>query len=79
NAVPKLRTVLWQFVGKPVSPELMADIVRVRLDERALRSYFEGLLSCDEINALIARFNRLLNSGCHPILDPNRNIPYGWW
>ncbi|HEV2127531.1 MAG TPA: SCO1664 family protein, partial [Thermomicrobiales bacterium] len=36
NAVPKLRTVLWQFVGKPVSPELMADIVRVRLDERAL-------------------------------------------
>ena len=79
NVVPKLRTVLWQFVGQPVSPELLADITRVRADEETLRDRFAGVLAHDEIEALVRRFDRLLGSGCHPMLDPNRNIPYGWW
>ena len=79
NLVPKLRTVLWQFVGDPVSPELMEDMARVRNDEASLRSRFADVLAPEEIEALIDRFDSVLASGCHPMLDPNRNVPYGWW
>lgn len=79
NAVPKLRTALWQFVGKRISTDLRADVRRVRDDEAVLRDTFAELLSEEEIDALVARFDRLLAWGCHPVLDPSRNIPYGWW
>jgi hypothetical protein len=77
--VPKLRTVLWQFVGDPIALELLGDLARVREDEAALRERFAGVLLPAEIGALIDRIDALLTSGCHPRLDPTRNIPYGWW
>lgn len=79
NVVPKLRTVLWQFVGEPVSLDLIGDVARVREDEDTLRARFREALDRDEIAALIDRMDALLATGCHPRLDPNRNIPYGWW
>lgn len=79
NVVPKLRTVLWQFVGDPIAVELLRDLARVREDEGALRERFAGVLSPAEIRALIDRIDALLATGCHPRLDPNRNVPYGWW
>jgi uncharacterized repeat protein (TIGR03843 family) len=79
NVVPKLRTVLWQFVGDPIALELLGDLARVREDEAALRERFAGVLLPAEIGALIDRIDALLTSGCHPRLDPTRNIPYGWW
>jgi hypothetical protein len=79
NVVPKLRTVLWQFVGEPVDVELLGDLARARADEAALRERFAGVLSEPEIEAMIDRIDALLATGCHPRLDPNRNIPYGWW
>ncbi len=79
NVVPKLRTVLWQFVGDPVSLELLGDIARVRNDEETLRERFRGLLMREEIEALIDRFDTIIASGRHPVLDPHRNVPYGWW
>lgn len=79
NLVPKLRTVLWQFVGEPIDVELMGDLARARSDEAALRERFAGVLSEPEIGAMIDRIDALLATGCHPRLDPNRNIPYGWW
>lgn len=79
NVVPKLRTVLWQFVGEPVSIELIEDIARVRNNEGDLRDRFATVLAADEIEALIDRLDSVLVSGCHPMLDPNRNVPYGWW
>jgi uncharacterized repeat protein (TIGR03843 family) len=79
NVVPKLRTVLWQFVGDPISPDLLADIARVRDEAGLLCERMAGVLSEAEIVALLDRFDALLASGCHPRLDPNRNIPYGWW
>jgi uncharacterized repeat protein (TIGR03843 family) len=79
NAVPKLRTALWQFVGKQISTDLRDEILGVREDETALRDMFAELLSGEEVDALVERFDRLLAWGCHPALDPSRNIPYGWW
>lgn len=79
NVVPKLRTVLWQFVGDPIAVELLGDLARAREDEAALRERFAGVLSSVEIGAMIDRIDALLATGCHPRLDPGRNIPYGWW
>lgn len=79
NVAPKLRTVLWQFVGDPVSPELIEDVARIRNDEETLRERFAGVLGPEELEALIDRLDTVLASRCHPMLDPNRNVPYGWW
>lgn len=79
NVVPKLRTVLWQFVGDPISVELLGDLVRAREDKAGLRERLAGVLDEHEIVATIDRIDALLAAGCHPRLDPNRNIPYGWW
>jgi uncharacterized repeat protein (TIGR03843 family) len=79
NIVPKLRTVLWQFVDDPISPELIEDIARIRNDEDELRCHFGGLLAPEEVEALIDRIDALLATGCHPIMDPHVNVPYGWW
>lgn len=79
NAAPKLRTVLWQFEGDAITAELVGDIARMRNAEDALRSRFTGVIAPEEIEALIDRIDALLVSGCHPVLDPNRNVPYGWW
>ncbi len=79
NVMPKLRTVLWQFVGESISPDLLADIARVRKDAGLICERLEGVLSEAEVMALMGRFDTLLASGRHPMLDPNRNVPYGWW
>jgi hypothetical protein len=76
---PKLRTALWQFVGRPISAELLQDL-------RALAGRFEEalaelrpLLSGEEWDALRSRLGTLISIGRYPLLDPRRNIPYGWW
>lgn len=79
NLAPKLRTVLWQFVGDPISAELVEDIARLRNDEDTLRCQFGELLAPEEVGALIHRIDNLLVTGCHPVMDPNFNVPYGWW
>ena len=79
NFQHKLRTVLWQFVGRPVSPELMTDVERVRADEVALIEQFDQLLEDCELDALLRRMDAFLRDRCYPSLDPYRNVPYGWW
>lgn len=79
NVQHKLRTVLWQFVGMPVSPELIQDLARVRADEVALIEQFDGLLEDYELDALLRRMDAFLRDPCYPSLDPYRNVPYGWW
>jgi hypothetical protein len=79
NVQSKLRTVLWQFVGMPVSPELMIDVARVRADEVALIEALDELLEDCELDALLRRMDTFLRDPCYPSLDPYRNVPYGWW
>src|SRR5262249_51644867 len=79
NEYPKLRTVLWQFVGRPVSPALLDDLRRLRRDESKVRAEFGYYLSRAELNAMFSRVNRFLESGQFPALNPHRNVPYGWW
>ncbi len=79
NHVPKLRTVLWQFVGRPVTPSLLADVRRLLDDCDAFTAEMEALLAPEEVAAFWRRLHTLLESGRYPLLDPHRNIPYGWW
>jgi hypothetical protein len=79
NEVPKLRTVLWQFVGEPISPCLLTDLARLCDDEEALQRELGPLLSRGEMNALRQRLARIIEVGRYPRLNPSRNVPYGWW
>jgi hypothetical protein len=79
NEVPKLRTALWQFVGQPVAPSLLADLERVRKREAETRKALERYLSRAELDALMRRIERVIEVRQYPQLNPRRNIPYGWW
>jgi hypothetical protein len=79
NSEPKLRTVLWQFVGRPIHASLRDDLQRLIAGKDDLNALLTGLLTGEEIRALWSRVESLLESGKYPRLDPHRNIPYGWW
>ncbi|MGH2344282.1 MAG: SCO1664 family protein [Chloroflexota bacterium] len=80
---PKLRTVIWDFAGQPIRPDLLEDLRRLpgALRESAPLYAALGALICDEeIMAVRRRVGRLLKSGCHP--DPGtgrRAQPWAFW
>lgn len=78
NRYPKLRTVLWQYVGDPVSPDLLADLRRLRRAGDLDRDLMP-FLDRGEIDAVLSRIDRFLETGVYPTLNPRRNVPYGWW
>lgn len=64
HADPKLRTVLWGWVGQPVPEHLLADIHSTLPDLRT--SELKELLTEVEVAALIRRCEDLLSSGVFP-------------
>lgn len=79
NTFPKLRTVLWQFVGDPISPALLSDLERLHETAPELRAELAPLLSRAEINAFFTRASTLSQHGVYPQLHGRRNVPWGWW
>jgi hypothetical protein len=79
NREPKLRTVLWQFVGEPISPPLRQELADLRNRSEELRETLADVIDRREIEALVERISRFANQGCYPALNPRRNVPYGWW
>ena len=79
NREPKLRTVLWQFVGEPISPPLRRELMDLQGRSQELRETLEGVIDRREIEALLERISRFAIHGCYPALNPRRNVPYGWW
>jgi uncharacterized repeat protein (TIGR03843 family) len=75
---PKLRTVIWDFAGEPVSPTLLADLGRLsgELAGGSLRLELERLLSGREVEATRRRLDVLLAEGIFPEPGPDR--PYPW-
>ncbi len=85
----KLRTVIWDFAGEPIPPDLYQDVSRFRqalapaadaapeepVTELALS--FKAYLSAAEIRALIRRADLLLAAGCFPNPDQGRR-QYPW-
>lgn len=65
HAEPKLRTVIWDFVGEEIPEELLRDIERLKVEDRI----YEGLkpyLAESELEALHSRIDAVLESGVFP-------------
>jgi uncharacterized repeat protein (TIGR03843 family) len=75
---PKLRTVIWDFVGEPIPAGMRADLEALvpRLEAGPLAGALAELLRPHEIRAVSLRLADLLEDGCFPEPGPGR--PYPW-
>ena len=72
----KLRTVIWDFAGEPISDELLAALTLLPSD-RSLLADLQPYLSPREIAALLARAKSLVASGEFPFPPEHRRaFPY---
>jgi len=80
NAVHKLRTVIWDFAGQPLSEAILCDLeaLCVKMDDSKspLRKELSNLLLEQEQKALQNRLRRLLNARTYPIPGPGPNRPW---
>lgn len=80
HAVPKLRTVIWNFAGKAISENLLdeiRDFHNVLCDESSpLHEQLGKLISEREVQATLSRTKRLLNTGKYP--QPGHGPSYPW-
>jgi len=75
----KLRTVIWDFAGQPMPPELLMDLEKFRaaLSTPDLASQLEPYLTPGEMTALDARAAALVASGVLPLPPKDRRaFPY---
>ncbi|MHB0858042.1 MAG: SCO1664 family protein [Anaerolineae bacterium] len=77
---PKLRTVIWDYAGRPIPEEWLAHMLRLReelVTEGELWGILVRLLSVHEVEALVVRIDDLVRDGCFPQPRPAwRNVPY---
>jgi len=75
---PKLRTVIWDFVGEPIPPAMAADLgaLAARLRDGEVRARLLELLSPAEVAATGERLDELVTAGRFPEPGPGR--PYPW-
>lgn len=79
HQVPKLRTVIWDFCEEPIPDALVQQLWDLRSDaarHAALLSALAPYLAPGELEALVQRWDRLLERPCYPRLDPYRNVPW---
>src|SRR5690242_3695628 len=83
NTQPKLRTVIWDFIGEPLPDQLMDDLTMRLYDNDCvaeLRDQFKPLLDRGEIDRFFKRVERLLQLGVYP--GPNasnsHHVPWGF-
>jgi hypothetical protein len=76
----KLRTVIWDFVNRPIPPVLLKDVARLRRALEpggGLEAPLAALLSEMEIDALRERASHLLHTPVFPSPDPRRrHLPW---
>jgi hypothetical protein len=77
----KLRTVIWDFAGERIPPDLLNDLLKLRQKIEMVESpdhlNLGTYLNHQEILALIRRIDRLLSTGCYPNPDQSRR-QYPW-
>ncbi len=69
----KLRTVIWDFAGEPVPPDLLGCLARLLND---VPPGLDELISVTEIKALQGRVRRLLRAGVYPTDRSGRRVPW---
>jgi uncharacterized repeat protein (TIGR03843 family) len=76
---PKLRTVIWDFAGQPIPPEITEAIRCFRKEltpSTELHSLLGRLIAPDEIAALRRRADWLIAAECYPQPGSGRNYPW---
>jgi uncharacterized repeat protein (TIGR03843 family) len=79
HSVPKLRTVIWDYIGERIPVELIHALAGLRADAarmRSLENALRPLLVDQEVETMVQRWDRLLANPCFPPLDPYRNVPW---
>ncbi len=80
HAEPKLRTVIWDYVGQPIPDESLVDMQQLRrtldMPGDPLTVNLAGLLQRGEIEALRRRIDRLLRRPVFPEPTGNRSVPW---
>jgi hypothetical protein len=79
NAAPKLRTVVWEYCGEPMPPDVLADLQALRNTPgrfMALCEELEPLLLPAELEALDRRLDRILDHGRFPSPGSHRSYPW---
>ena len=76
---PKLRTVIWDFIGQPLDDQLRADVRLLASDVRGggVRDELANLLTEDELVALAARAEAVAEMDRFPDPGPDRR-PFPW-
>ena len=77
----KLRTVIWEFAGEPIPPDLLADLTDFQAmladTDHAEAQELHHLLGVGEVHALADRLNALVDEGQFPSPLPHRrNFPW---
>jgi hypothetical protein len=76
---PKLRTVIWDYAGDPLTDEALDDLCRAAAQligrEPAARALHD-LLHPDELDALVDRIEELIDAARYP--EPGGHHPYPW-
>lgn len=78
SSEPKLRTVIWDFVGEDIPPGMLEDLrsLQPRLATGPVRDRLVELLSRSEVGAAERRLAELVELGRFPEPGPGR--PYPW-
>ncbi|MGA2112431.1 MAG: SCO1664 family protein [Anaerolineales bacterium] len=82
HSEPKLRTVIWDFAGEAIPPQLARDLGTFRRllhPPDGWRSHLQPYLSREELEALERRAEALLRSRRYPRPGPGRSIPWPLW
>lgn len=71
STVPKLRTVLWAWRGRPMAPDELEGLGRIRTAlDGELGATLRTLLGRTEVRATVRRVDALLESGRFPLPSP---------
>ena len=76
---PKLRTVIWEYLGEPIPVQLLDDLRALLATlnaDGAVPEALGSLLEPAELAAVRARADALVSAGCFPEPGPGR--PYPW-
>lgn len=74
--VPKLRTVLWDFVGSPITEEELVPVKKLAQMLDSKSDFLSHWLSGEEIEGLSPRARALLEAPEFPQPRPGRNYPW---